>query len=272
MSISKGLSGAFIDCVKIGGTAMQIFAKSPMRSALKKFNKEEISKLNKTKEKNNIKFSVIHASYLLNFSKKLKKNSYEINSLVEDIENSELMGGNGVVVHMGKSLDMNTNEAIENFVNNINIVIERTKTASSKIILENTAGQGTELGYKLDELGKIFKKIGSKKVGVCIDTAHAFGAGYNLANEDGVLGFIKEIEENIEIKNISCIHFNDSKKPVGSKVDRHQDIGEGEIGIEGLKIFYKELSKKSNHKIPFILETTEEYLSYENQLKIIKSW
>jgi len=272
MSVAKGLSNAFIESVEIGGTAMQIFAKSPMRFSLKKFSKEETEKVKNLKNRNKTKSVVIHASYLLNFSKKYTKNSREIASLVEDIENSEAIDGDGAVIHLGKKLDMETRVAIDNYVENIRTVLEKTKGLKSKVILENTAGQGSEIGFRLDELGQILKKINNKRVAVCIDTAHLFAGGYDLGPKVGVKETINEIKKHISIKKIACVHFNDSKKPLNSRVDRHQDIGKGEIGLAGLKEFYREFSKLSNYTIPFILETTQEQLTYKEQLDLIQSW
>jgi len=120
---------------------------------------------------------------------------------------------------------------------------------------------------------EIKNEIGQEdRVGFCIDTAHAFGAGYDLKTPDGAINFAKDLAENIGIKNIGCIHLNDSKKLLGSKVDRHEDIGEGEIGEKGLSSFVLELNKLGGENIPLILETPQEKITYEKQIEIVRSW
>ncbi|MFA5987218.1 MAG: deoxyribonuclease IV, partial [Candidatus Paceibacterota bacterium] len=152
-------------------------------------------------------------------------------------------------------------------------VAEKTSDLKSKIILEITAGQGTELGFRLEELAEIYNAIDNKKkVKICLDTAHIFGGGYDLRQEKNCLSFIAEAEKLIGLDNVACIHFNDSKKALGSRVDRHQDIGKGEIGEDGLRAFFAQLNSKVNGVIPFILETPEEFLSYADQIKMIREW
>jgi len=168
---------------------------------------------------------------------------------------------------------LSSSEAIKNYVDNIKIIVEKTNGSESAVILENTAGQGTEIGFRLDDLGEIYKKIDNKKrVRVCLDTAHMFGAGYDLREEKAVKNTLGEIDKYIGVENIACIHFNDAKKPLSSRVDRHEDVGRGTIGEDGLRSFVKELRKLGGENIPLILETPEGFDSYEKQIKKIKSW
>lgn len=272
-SIHKGYLVALEEALSVGADALQIFSKSPMSAKLRKVTKEESESIKNWKDRSKIKNIIIHASYLLNFAKDLEISSYPIKSLAEDLENANLLGADGVVLHMGKYLDLPRDEAKKNFVKNIKKVLSETKNTQAKILIENTAGQGTEFGYDLNEISEIKKEFGDeKRVGFCIDLAHAFGAGYDLKTKEGVADFIEMLENSVGIKNIGCIHFNDSKKPLGSKVDRHQDIGEGEIGIEGLAILARELNKKGGEKIPLILETPQEKIPYNKQIEMIKSW
>jgi len=272
-SVSKGYLDSFKVALSIGAEAMQIFAKSPMQAKLRAVTEEESRTVKDFAERQKIKALVIHASYLLNFGKPISADAYEIKSLVEDIFNSEALGGIGAVAHLGKSLKMSKDEAISNYVENIKTVVRKTAESKSVVILENTAGQGTEIGYNFEELGYIYKKIGDKKrVKFCLDTAHMFGAGYDLRDQKAARKTLGEIDKFLGVENIACIHFNDSKKPLGSRVDRHEDIGHGQIGEEGLKYFILELRKFGGDNIPLILETPEGFDSYEKQIKKVKSW
>lgn len=274
MSVSKGYAAAFEEALAIGGSALQIFAKSPMQSRLRAVTDEEAAAIAAVPGRKEILSAIIHASYLLNFAKPMEADNYQIKSLAEDIVNSHQIGGEGAVVHMGKTLEMDPSEAEANYVKNIEIALEQTKQVKTKVILENTAGQGSEMGYRIPDYGRIFKKLhrnNKKRVGSCIDTAHLFGGGYDLSSDAGVSECLKELHEHVGIENITCIHFNDSKKPVGSRVDRHQDIGRGMIGDPGLKLLAQKLLKE-HPDLPLILETPEEFDPYAEQIKKIKSW
>ena len=272
-SVAKGFLGAFEDAVSIGAEAMQIFAKSPMQARLKTVTKDEATAVRSFADRGKIKSLVIHGSYLLNFAKPVSPDAYQIKSLVEDVFNAEALGGDGAVIHLGKSLKLDTREAIKNYVENIKRVVKDTDRSRASVILENTAGQGSEFGYLFEEFGEIYRAIANKKrVKICLDTAHAFGAGYDWRDIKKCKEAIALFDKNIGIKNIACIHFNDSKKILGSRVDRHEDIGHGEIGVEGLKNFVFELRKLGGEFIPLILETPQSYLTYEEQIKKVKSF
>lgn len=273
MSVSKGYLESFRVALSIGADAMQIFAKSPMQAKLRPVTKEESELVKSFSGRSGIKSFVIHASYLLNFSKPVSGDGYELKSLAEDVANAEALGGEGAVIHLGKSLEMSKPEAINNYVKNIKKVLEMTDGMRSAVILENTAGQGTEIGFKFEELGEIFKKIGEKKrLKICIDTAHMFAAGYDLKDPRAVKNSLAEIDKFIGIRNIACVHLNDSKKPVGSRVDRHEDIGRGQIGEEGLRNFVLGLRQMAGDNIPLVLETPEGFDSYEKQITKVKGW
>ncbi len=272
-SVSKGYLESFKEAVSIDADAMQIFAKSPMQARLRSVTPDESRSVKDFEDRKKIRSFVIHASYLLNFSKPVSSDSYEIKSLVEDIFNSEALEGIGAVAHLGKSLEMTKDEAIANYVENIKIAVKKTDGAKSAVILENTAGQGTEIGYNFEELGYIYKEIGGKKrVKFCLDTAHMFGAGYDLRDKKTVKETLSGIDKFLGVENIGCIHLNDSKKVFSSRVDRHEDVGRGTIGEVGLKSFILELRELGGDEIPLILETPEGFDTYKKQIKKVSSW
>lgn len=272
-SIAGGFKQAFEEAVSIGASAMQVFSKAPVFFKLREVTSEETKEVKNLKNRKRIKYAVIHSSYLLNFAHPPNENHFARKSLAEDLENAEKLGADGAVLHLGKSLKMDAGEAEDNFVENIRLILDKTNGLKSKLILENTAGQGTEMGFRLDDLARIYKKLGGhKRVKFCFDTAHAFGAGYDMRDEKAVKKTVKEIDKQLGIKNIACIHLNDSKKELGSRVDRHQDIGYGTISEAGLRLFVKEILEKSGRIIPLILETPQGFDSYEKQIKKVRKW
>ncbi len=251
---------------------MQIFTKAPMAAKMREVTEDEARAFSASPYRKEITDIVVHASYLLNFAKPQSKDAYERRSLAEDLRSIEKLGGQGVVLHMGKYLGVDPAIADALFVENLLAVLEDTKKLKVPIILENTAGQGTEMGWQLEEYGHIFKKFKkNKRIRSCIDTAHLSGAGYDLGTPAGAKATIKKLEEHVGIENIVCVHFNDSKKPIGARVDRHQDIGYGTLKVDGLREFMRGLHKQSP-SLPFILETPQEHATYTEQIALVKSW
>jgi len=271
-SIAKGFLGALKDAVNTGANTAQIFSKNPMAAKYRLVHEDEAKEISEWNDREKIKKIFIHASYLINASRPMDEKDFAFRSLFEDIKNIDALGGEGVILHMGKSVDIGEAKAEETFIKNIRNLAEKTKDLRAKIIIENTAGAGTELGFHFEDIGRILKKIGfSDKVKMCLDTAHSFGAGYDWRNEEETKKNLKKLDELIGIENIACVHLNDSKKILDSRADRHADIGEGEIGEAGLRNFVKTILKMKDD-VPFILETPGEKVSYEEQIKKVKGW
>ena len=169
------------------------------------------------------------------------------------------MGAYCVIVHFGKYLDLSFEEAYNNMFSSLIYVLNQTYNLKTKILVEMTAGQGTETGYNIDGVSRLFNKFKLIKdtkiinrIGICMDTCHAFASGYNLKKIDIIKKFFKEFNSKIKLENLKLIHLNDSKVELGKKKDRHENLGKGFIGMEGLHYIYK-ISKK--YKIPIVLET-----------------
>ncbi|MFW6285650.1 MAG: deoxyribonuclease IV [Nanoarchaeota archaeon] len=268
-SISMGYLMALKNIDSIGGNSVQIFLKNPRGRSGKPVNQKDAKEaLSFLKEKK--MFLVGHCSYLLNFAKNPKEYSWSIESLIDDLKRIDQLGGRGVVLHIGKYLDMTKQIAYKNIVDSVNLVLARTPK-NTKVIFENTAGQGTEIGYKFSELKEIYNLFNNeqkKRITFCIDTCHSHAAGYDLSTKSGVLNWIRDFENNIGIEKIDCIHLNDSQRDAGSKIDRHEDLTFGKIGKIGL---IEIVNFAKNKNIPLILETPTRNLSYSKQIEMIKN-
>lgn len=208
----------------------------------------------------------IHGPYLINLSNRdknvLKKN---INVILNQLEISDLIKSKGVVIHMGKGVEKSKEEAIENYIKSVKEVL-KLYNGKSKLILETAAGQGTEICKDLKDLHNMFNKFTEKeksKLGICIDTCHVFSAGYKIDDIISAKIFYKEVIDLFG-DYICLVHMNDSKVQLGSKKDRHEDIGYGYIGLDGLKKLYKLFSK---NYIPIILETPSKNSDFIDQIK-----
>lgn len=265
-SIGKGMKNALISIEEIGGNAIQIFLKNPRGRVGKELDESEAKETKKYLLEKDL-FLVGHCSYLLNFAKPFSENPWSVESLIDDMVRIEKLGGIGVVLHIGKYLDYSKQEAFENIKFNINKVLMLTPK-NTCIILENTAGQGTEIGFKVEELSELYVLLGKHpRVKFCLDTCHAHAAGYDLSTKVGLEDWKELFHKLIGLENIVCIHLNDCKKESGCRVDRHEDIGFGTIGKGGIK----EISKFARDmNIPLILETPSKDISYLEQIKWVK--
>ncbi len=267
MSIAGGFAQAAEKTAnELHCNAMQIFTKSPRGGRMKPVNPLDAAEFRTLCQKHKITYVIAHSSYLLNFGKPLSQNPWALENIKADFERLHLLGGHGVVVHIGKSLDGDRAAAVKNVIENAKRVLHETEKISLanhkkysrplQYILENTAGQGTEIGFRLEELAQIWKGLKgfSPRLKSCIDTAHVWAAGYDISTKKAVTIFLKLYEELIGLKTISCFHFNDSKHPLESHLDRHENIGDGKIALEGLAAIAKFAQTNS---VPLILETPE---------------
>jgi len=177
---------------------------------------------------------VVHMPYLPNLASDdglLYQKSLE--SLKVELERCRLLGVDYLVTHVGKTKGKGRKKGMERVAQALMEVLE---LSGPLILLENTAGQGSELGFRVEELGDIVSMVGEgPRLGICIDTAHAFQAGYPIHTPDGLEGFLDEVSQWVGLERLRLLHLNDSRTPLGSRVDRHWHIGEGYIGLEGLK-------------------------------------
>lgn len=254
ISIAGGVSKSVDLAELLGFTVMQIFTKNNNRWFQKKFDEKEIDSFKTKLQKSNIKFVVSHDSYLINLCA-IKKAILEksLKAFLDELERCESLGISHLNFHPGAHLGAGEEEGIKRIAESLNIVHEKTKNYKVSSMLETTAGQGTSVGYRFEQLRKIIDLVEAKKrMTVCIDTAHIFAAGYDIKNPKSFKEVIKEFDEIIGLERLKCFHMNDSKKPLGSKVDRHEHIGKGFIGLDGFKNF---MNDKRLIGIPKILET-----------------
>ncbi len=285
VNISHGFLTAPWYAKSLGCEIFQIFLGAPQQILSKARQKDELIKFGKELDKRGLKM-VVHGSYTINLChpKKSKKLQASVKSLVQDLTASSFIGNNclGVIIHMGKNIPENKlteEQSIDNYVQGLQMALLETPE-NTRIILETGASQGNEVASQIDGLAEIYWKLEDderERIYFCIDTCHIWATGYDISKPVGVKKFFKEFEDKIGVKKISCIHFNDSKTGLESCVDRHADIGYGQIKTEGLKSVA--LFAKKND-IPLIFETpldainkdTNREVTFEEELSKVKSW
>lgn len=244
---------------EVGGNLVQIFLTLPGEMKTVEQCKSNLTKYKNYLEENNLKV-VIHSSYLHNMARDWDSYSWWLKNIETEIKYAYYIGAFGLVIHLGKKLELTKEEAYNNMYSSLINIHNRTKEYHRvKILIETSTGQGSEVCYELEELAHFYKKFSKNenkeirdRFKICLDTCHVFSAGYNLKTKEEVKLFLETFEELIGIKNIELVHLNDCKVDVGSKKDRHDNIGKGFIGFNSLSLFFNYFKKLG---IPIILET-----------------
>jgi deoxyribonuclease-4 len=253
-STSGGVSKSVDLAEKLGFTAMQIFTKNNNRWFQKPLDENEIDAFKSKLKKSKIEFVVSHDSYLINLCAKdktiLKKSQ---SAFLDELERCELLAIPYLNFHPGAHLGAGEKDGIKLIAESLNLAHDKTKEYKVSSMLEATAGQGTAIGYRFEQLQKIIELVEHKeRMSVCIDTVHVFSAGYDIKNPKEYKKVIKAFDEIIGLDRLKCFHMNDSKKELGSRVDRHEHIGKGFIGLDG---FSNIMNDRRLKNIPKILET-----------------
>jgi deoxyribonuclease-4 len=232
---------------------MQIFSHNPRGWTVKEITRAEIEQFKNLREKYDISPVYIHTSYLINVATQdsnLREKSRSM--LIVEMERAELIGADFVVLHPGSASDADRTASKKRVVRILNEIAE-IGTWKPGLLLENTAGERGDIASAITDLSEIVSCIkGTLISGVCIDTCHAFAAGYDIRADKAMRRMTREIRELIGIDKVKIIHVNDSKKDAGSLIDRHEHIGRGKIGIKGLSKF---INWEIFRDIPLILET-----------------
>ncbi len=254
MSTQGGVWKGVERAKEVGCDCVQVFTKNNNQWNAKDLQSTDIAQFQQQLEQTGIVKPIAHASYLINLAapnEELWKKS--IAAMIDELRRAELLHLDAVVVHPGSFTTSTQAEGLQRIITAVQEILRATAGFKVKLLLENTAGQGTNLGADLSDLGTILAAVNQhERIGVCIDSCHAMAAGYDLADPTGLKKLLHDIGEQFGLDRVAAIHLNDSKKGCGSRVDRHEHIGCGTIGREGFKRWLK---NKSLRAIPTYLET-----------------
>jgi len=253
VSIAGKISKAVDRAAELGCNTMQIFSRNPRSFRRKPQDGEDIRDFRKRREEEKIYPLAIHAVYTQNLASSNKIfHRISIRDFIRDLGDAQNLGAELVVTHIGSFKRSTYQEGTRRVIKALDTILKRAPYGIT-LLLENTSGSGHWLGSRFSELAYIIDKLrGPKNLGICFDTCHAFSAGYNIRDEEGLSGLISEIESLIGMDRLKLIHLNDTKDKLGSHKDRHQDIGQGQIGLDG---FRRIVNHPKLNKTPFILET-----------------
>ena len=254
MSIAGGLPRAIDRAVVTGCEALQIFTKSSNQWRARPLVDTEVEEFRNKAEVTHVGPIVAHASYLINLAapaEALRRRS--VAALEEELRRADALRLAGVILHPGAYTTSTERDGLRRIAEGIADVFAHHPHETALLLLEHTAGQGTVLGHRFEQLRSIIDQLdGSRRVGICLDTCHLVGAGYDIVSAGGQRQVFDEFEDVIGLDRLKAFHLNDSKKPLGSRLDRHENIGKGYIGTEP---FRRLLCDERFVNIPMLLET-----------------
>jgi deoxyribonuclease IV len=256
MSIAGGLHNAILDAARVRCRVLQIFSKSSNQWAARRLTEKDIATWRETLAAHPMRV-VVHDSYLINLAspdRALLTRSRE--AFLEEVLRCDLLGISYLIFHPGAHMGAGEEEGLARIAQSLDWVCERTPGSRTRLLLETTAGQGTTLGHRFEHLARIIEKASEPdRLAVCLDTCHVLAAGYDMRTGEGYETVMDAFDRVIGLDRLLCFHVNDSKKDVGSHVDRHEHIGKGFVGTGAFGLLMRD---QRFIDVPKVLETPKE--------------
>ena len=268
VSASGGLYRAVERASILKVEAMQIFTCNPLQWRGRNLSVSDVDAFRRALLGSSIRSVIVHSSYLINLAGDDGVRGRSIDALINEIERCYQLGVDAVVLHPGSSTGGDRNEAIGRLVSSLGEVIGRTKESPVRVLLETMAGAGGSLGASVEELGSIIDALAwDGRLGICADICHLFGAGVDVQSSGGYERLVSSIEKHVGLNRVGCFHLSDNKGSRGSRVDRHEHLGQGEIGIIPFGML---VSDERFAGTPCILETPKDGIGDEGNIALLK--
>jgi len=268
VSIKGGVYKAPIYGKKATCEVIQIFSKNQMQWKIPSLNESVVRDFKKNSETYRIRTISIHASYLLNLASPNKNiRNKSIENLSYELEVGDTLGIEYVVFHPGAHMGEGEVKGIKTIANSIKEVFQITKSKNSVLLIETTAGEGTHLCYKFEQIRDILSLVDTSRLGVCFDTCHVFQAGYDLRTPESFSKVLEEFDRVIGLTHLKLFHLNDSKREIGMRVDRHEEIGLGKIGLDSFRFL---VNNEMFKDLGGILEIPGDIEGYKRNLMVLR--
>ncbi|MDH7578691.1 MAG: deoxyribonuclease IV [Bacillota bacterium] len=254
MSIAGGVDKAILRGESIGCETIQIFTKNTNQWRARPLTPEELARFQAARTRTGIDPILAHTSYLINLGSPQEELwEKSLASFLVELERCAALGLPYLVTHPGAHLGAGEEVGLNRITRALNEILARTEGSGVVVLLEVTAGQGTNLGWRFEHLARLFEdSFYPERLGVCFDTCHAFAAGYDLRTPEAFTKTIEAFEASVGINHLKAVHLNDSRGDLGSRLDRHEHIGLGKIGLEAFRVL---LNDPRFRTLPMILET-----------------
>lgn len=267
MSASGGLDKAVGRADELGIESMQIFTRSPLQWGGRPMSELEIGSFRRALLSSGVRSVVSHASYLLNLAGDDGTRERSIRALSDELSRCEVLGIDSVVLHPGSAKDMDREAAKSRLADALSRVLSGACTGV-RILLETMAGQGEQLGTSVEELADVIEMLDwDDRLGVCCDTCHMFAAGLDIRTAGGYERMITMIDRQVGVSRVGCWHMSDSRRELGARIDRHEHLGDGEIGIVPFAMLVTDERFAST---PVILETPKKGIGDEGNLALLR--
>ena len=278
-SIAGGYLNGLESARKLGCTALQIFSSSPRmwQGGPVRIAEADAKAFRARREELGLGPLVIHANYLINLAAvQPMQRTRSIQAFHEELVRGRAMGADYIVVHPGSRGDATMEQAIATIIDSVKEASRRIENTTMRILIENTAGMGSAVGSRLEEVAEILDGLQGLGVAACLDTAHLYAAGYDIASEEGLVQTVEAIERTIGLENVPVMHVNDSKIALGGRVDRHEHLGEGKIGLKAFTRMLQDARLNSRTAAgmagrAFILETPIDEPGHDRK-NVAKLW
>ncbi len=254
MSIAGGVQKALERGAALNCRTIQLFTKNANQWRAKPLSEDDIKAFKKARRETGIQPAVAHDAYLINIaSPEPEKLAASKAALLDEMERAEALALPYLVMHPGAHMGAGEAEGLAQIVRSLDDLHEKTRGFKVKVLMETTAGQGTNLGYRFEQIQEMIEACAEpERLGVCVDTCHIFAAGYDIREPEGYAETMDRLFRVFDVRQILCVHVNDSLKTLASRVDRHAHIGNGEIGLEAFRCL---MNDPRFTRIPKILET-----------------
>lgn len=269
MSIAGSLANAPEAGAKIGCEAIQIFSKNQRQWKAKPLTEAEADAFKKAMEAHGIRAAMVHDSYLINLADPEEAGwKRSVAAFIDEMERCEVLGIPLLVFHPGAPKEAGEEFGLKRIAEALDHCLSKAKAGSVMPLIENTAGQGSNVGWRFEHLRAILDRLSDPaRAGICIDTCHTFAGGYDIRTKEGWEATLKEFDRVVGLRRIRAFHLNDSKKGLNCRVDRHEHIGQGEIGIEPFRALVRD---PRFMEVPMALETPGGDPDFERNLKLLK--
>lgn len=267
MSVAGGVSKAVDRAVVHGCESLQIFSKNANQWRARPLEASEVRRFRRRLDDTGIAPAVSHASYLINLATaNLALREQSIAALIDELDRAHALGLLGVVIHPGTCTSGSEEAALALVADAVRAAFRARARRKTMVVFEHTAGQGRTIGYRFEHLAAILERLdGSPRAGVCLDTCHLVASGYDIVSVEGYDATCRDFDRLVGFDRLRVVHANDSKRPCGSRVDRHAHIGEGCLGLEP---FRRLLHDPRVARVPFLIETEKSLASARPHLVV----